>query len=422
MLNAANNEAITRTGPGTPMGEYLRRFWIPALGSHELAAPDCPPLRVRLLGENLIAFRTTFGEVGLVQNACPHRGASLFFGRNEEEGLRCVYHGWKFDTTGACVDMPSEPAESNFKTKVHATAYATTERGGIVWAYLGRAELRPELPHYEWTLVPEGHVRISRRVQECNYLQAIEGGIDSSHVPFLHGVLDPVRRSAPNQMYLYGDTAPRLRVTRTPYGFAYGAERNAEADSFYWRFTPFLFPFFTVIPGFTITPETPTDVDPRQLTYSGHGWIPMDDENCWMFTYSWNSGRPLAEDEGHPAHFVELDPRTRKATVNASNDYQIDREVQRTTTFTGIANGSLQDGAVQESMGPIFDRAKEHLGTSDFAIITLRNMYLEGVREVLEGGEPFVPNVPDAFRVRSVSAILNRGVPFLDGLQYMAVE
>lgn len=259
-------------------------------------------------------------------------------------------------------------------------------------------------------------------MQECNYLQAIEGGIDSSHVPFLHGVLDPVRRNSPQQKFLYGDTAPRLRVQRTEYGFAYGAERNAEDDSYYWRLTPFLFPFFTVIPGFTITQDQPTDTDPSSLTYSGHGWIPMDDENCWMFTYSWNESRVLADDEGHPAHFLDLDPRSLQATVNAGNDYGIDREVQRTTTFTGIANGSIQDAAVQETMGAIFDRSKEHLGTSDGAIIHLRNMYLEGVRTVLEGGEPFVPNIPDAFRVRSVSAVLNRNVPFVEGLKYMAVE
>jgi phenylpropionate dioxygenase-like ring-hydroxylating dioxygenase large terminal subunit len=422
MLTAHNNDLITRTGPGTPMGEYLRRFWVPALTSDELPQPDCPPLRVKLLGEELIGFRTTSGEVGLIQNACPHRGASLFFGRNEEEGLRCVYHGWKFDLTGACVDMPSEPTESNFKNKVHAAAYPTLERAGLIWAYLGPKDLMPpELPHYEWSLAKDGHVRVSRRIQECNYLQAIEGGIDSSHVPFLHGVLDPERQRSPGQRYLYGDKAPRLQVANTDYGFAYGARRNGDADSYYWRLTPFLFPFFTVIPGFTITPDQPLDVDPEQLTYSGHGWVPMDDENCWMVTYSWNPGRPLHDDEGHPAHFLAVDPRSLKTIANAGNDYFIDRDVQRTKTFTGIDNGSLQDAAIQESMGAVFDRTKEHLGTSDSAIIHLRSMYLQGAREILEGGEPFVPNKPEAFRVRSVSALLTRQVPFESGLEYMAI-
>src|SRR5690348_14739661 len=219
MLSAADNDYLCRVGPGTPMGKVFREYWIPAVRSDELPSPDCPPMRVKLLGEELIGYRTTSGDVGLIQNACPHRGASMFFGRNEEDGLRCVYHGWKFDFTGACVDMPSEPAESNFKNKVHTRAYPTLEKAGLIWAYLGPAELRPaELPHYEWTMVEEGHVKVSRRIQGCNYLQAIEGGIDSSHVPFLHGVLNPETQRAPNQMYLYYDKAPRLQVTKTDYG------------------------------------------------------------------------------------------------------------------------------------------------------------------------------------------------------------
>jgi len=420
MLSAKNNEQITRTGPGTPMGEYLRRYWLPAITSRELPSPDCPPIRLKLLNEDLIAFRTTSGAVGLIQNACPHRGASLFFGRNEEDGLRCVYHGWKFDVTGACMDMPSEPAESNFKTKVRARAYPTLEKNGLIWVYMGPADLMPDLPHYGWTQVPEGHVHFSRRVQECNYLQAIEGGIDSSHVPFLHGVLDPERRNSPQQRYLYRDLAPRLQVTKTDYGFAYGAQRNGDDDTYYWRLTPFMFPFFTVIPGFTVTPDQPSDVDPNMLTYSGHGWVPMDDNNCWMVTYSWNPGRPLTEGEGHPAHYVEVDDKMYSLN-NATNDYGLDREVQRTQTYTGIPNGSMQDAAIQETMGAVFDRTKEHLGTTDAAIIHLRSMYLDATRALLEGGEPWMPTDMSAFEVRSVSAILNRQVAFQDGLPYMAV-
>src|ERR671914_1053448 len=140
MLSKTDNEYLCRIGPGTPMGNFFRQYWLPALKSDELPAPDCPPVRLKLLGEELSAFRTTSGAIGVIQNSCPHRGASLFFGRNEEEGLRCVYHGWKFDQTGACVDMPSEPAESNFKNKVHAVAYPTHERNGIIWAYLGNRQ------------------------------------------------------------------------------------------------------------------------------------------------------------------------------------------------------------------------------------------------------------------------------------------
>src|SRR6516165_4486765 len=181
MLSREENEYLCRVGPGTPMGTLLRRFWMPALIATELPEPDCPPIRLRLLGEDLIAFRDTAGAVGLIQNNCPHRGASLFFGRNEEAGLRCVYHGWKFDTSGACVDMPNEPPEYRFGNKVRITAYPTREFGGLIWAYLGPPDQLPELPKIEWARVPESHRYISKRFQETNYLQAIEGGIDSSH-------------------------------------------------------------------------------------------------------------------------------------------------------------------------------------------------------------------------------------------------
>src|SRR5262245_63622576 len=232
MLTQQDNDLITKVGPGTPMGNLLREYWLPSAMSIELPAPDSPPLRLRLLGENLIAFRTTSGAVGVIANACPHRGASMFFGRNEEEGLRCVYHGWKFDVEGNCTDMPSEPAESNFKTKVHARAYPTQEVAGLVWVYMGPAELMPELPKYGWTQVPEANVHFSRRIQECNYLQAIEGGIDSSHVPFLHGMLDPKIRNSADRRFLYNDLAPRLIVQKTDYGFAYGAQRNGDDDTY----------------------------------------------------------------------------------------------------------------------------------------------------------------------------------------------
>src|ERR1043166_9757388 len=155
MLSPADNEYLCRIGPKTPMGDLMRQYWMPAIRSDELPAPDCSPLRVRLLGESLIAFRTTSGKVGLIQNACPHRGASLFFGRNEEEGLRCVYHGWKFDCSGQCVDMPSEPAESNFKTKIKATAYPCIERNNIVWTYMGPRETPPPLPDHPGNLSPD---------------------------------------------------------------------------------------------------------------------------------------------------------------------------------------------------------------------------------------------------------------------------
>src|SRR5665213_1585771 len=185
MLSREENELLTQTGPGTPMGRLIRRYWLPALFSHQLPAPDGDPVRVRLLGERLVAFRATDGRIGLIAEQCPHRTASLFFARNEECGLRCVYHGWKFDLDGNCVDMPSEPPESNFKHKVRIAAYPCRERGGVVWTYMGPPELMPDFPWLEWAEVPETHRFVTRHLQECNWLQAFEGGFDTSHLTFL---------------------------------------------------------------------------------------------------------------------------------------------------------------------------------------------------------------------------------------------
>src|SRR5205823_1048394 len=209
-----------RIGPGTPMGNFFRQYWLLAIRSDELPGPDCPPLRVRLLGESLIAFRTTSGEVGLIQNSCPHRGASLFFGRNEEEGLRCVYHGWKFDCTGQCVDMPSEPAESNFKTKIKAAAYPAVERNGVIWTYMGPREVPPPLSQIEANMVPNAEKgTISKIMRDCNYMQALEGDIDTSHLAFLHSGATRWEEEPAGRMtyYVTKGPAPRCLVRSTEF-------------------------------------------------------------------------------------------------------------------------------------------------------------------------------------------------------------
>src|SRR5688572_9854863 len=220
MLSAAENELMCRVGPGTVMGDLIREYWIRALAPDDMPAPDGPPLRIRLLGENLIAFRTTSGKFGLIQNACPHRGASLFFGRNEEEGLRCVYHGWKFDVAGACVDMPSEPAESNFKSKVHARAYPCVERNGIVWTYMGSRPTPPPLPDIEPNLLPAGEVVIQKALRDCNWFQGLEGDIDTSHLGFLHLGAVKLDDMKPGTFdyYLIKDRAPKFEVVDTEFG------------------------------------------------------------------------------------------------------------------------------------------------------------------------------------------------------------
>jgi phthalate 4,5-dioxygenase oxygenase subunit len=250
MLSKEDNELLCRVGPGTQMGNLMRQYWLPVMLGSELPAPDCPPMRVRLLAENLIAFRATSGRVGVVQDACPHRGASMFFGRNEAEGLRCVYHGWKFDAQGTCTDMPSEPAESNFKNKVRTVVYPCQERNGVVWTYMGQRQVPPALPQLEVNMLADESVRPVISMFECNWLQAMEGDLDTAHLGFLHlGSVEP-EDATPGSFdyYLVKDRAPRFEVVDTAVGCTYGAYRPAEPDTVYWRVAHYMFPFYTLIP------------------------------------------------------------------------------------------------------------------------------------------------------------------------------
>jgi phthalate 4,5-dioxygenase len=408
MLTREDNALLTQTGSGTPMGTLLRRYWIPALLPEELPEPDCPPVRLKLLGEQLVAFRDSAGKVGVVAENCPHRGASLFFGRNEESGLRCVYHGWKFDTSGTCVDMPNEPPESNFKHKVRITAYPAHDLGGVIWVYMGPPELQPELPALEWALVPESHRYHTKRIQACNWAQAQEGGIDSSHISFLHrdqgpGTVNALRRQVGGTDLSRRDTAPHFEIVGTPYGLLIGARRNADAENYYWRITQWIAPWYTMIPPFGDNP------------IGGHAWVPIDDETCLTWSFQWHPTRPLSEEELEPMRaglgiHMELIPGTYLPLRNASNDYLIDREAQRSgASFTGIRGVSAQDNAMQESMGKIFDRTREHLGSSDTAIIQVRRFLINHARSLGDGADP--PGVsPAQQRVRSVSVLIPRSV------------
>ncbi|WP_338450672.1 Rieske 2Fe-2S domain-containing protein [Niallia oryzisoli] len=410
MLTVENNQLLTQTGPGTKMGDVLRQYWIPALMAEELPHPDCPPVRVKLLGEELIAFRDTDGNLGLLDEYCPHRKVSLFYGRNENCGLRCAYHGWQFDTEGNCVDVPSEP-DSNFKNKVKIKSYPCEERGGVIWTYMGPPELKPELPEQEWMLVSDSQRYISKKVQQCNYFQGLEGGIDSSHVSILHsGSVGGIGVSGKSQSasLLGKDTAPRFEVVDTDYGLLIGARREADEENFYWRITQFLMPFYTMIPPFGGAPR------------GGHAWVPIDDDNCWVWTWSWTPDRDLTEEEvtqmasGAGIHPL-LIPGTFITQANPSNNFQIDRDMQRRgESFAGIFGIGMEDHAVQTSAGPIVDRSTEKLGTSDTAIIKARQCLLKAVK-LLENGEDLPALEPSSHHVRSASVLLPKGVPFQEG-------
>jgi len=414
MLTKADNELVTHVSPGTGMGEAMRRFWIPALLVKEVPTPDSPPVRVRLLGEDLVAFRDTNGQVGLLAANCPHRGASLFFGRNEESGLRCVYHGWKFDVTGQCVDMPSEPAESNFKHKIRATAYPCVERAGIVWTYMGPREKQPPMVDLVWTRLPEGHVWVSKTFEDCNWLQAMEGGIDTSHSSFLHS---RSHHHEPGEHDFRARTRnPRLEVLDTSYGFTYAGIRPLPGEGkSYLRVYQFVMPFHQMRSEASRHEHASLD---------GHVWVPIDDEHT--FVYNWKArrdGGPIPREEWeHAEHQMGRGPEDMlpgyRLKQNRANDYLLDREMQKSgVNYSGIPGTNTQDYAVQESMGSIYDRTKEHLGTSDLAIIAARRMLLQSARDVMAGHDPIGP-FEDASRARPAEMVLPDTESWQEAMQH----
>jgi phthalate 4,5-dioxygenase len=412
MLRKDQNDLLTQTGPGTPAGRLFRCSWIPVLLPEELPENDCPPVRVKLLSERLIAFRDSEGRYGLMDEFCAHRGVSLWFGRNEECGLRCPYHGWKYDVTGQCIDMPSEPEGSTFARKVKLTSYPLVERGGVLWAYMGPPDQRPPLPEWEFATVPASQSFISKRFQECNWLQAMEGGIDSSHVSFLHrGDLntDPLFKGARGNQYNLNDARPVFEVVESPGGLYIGARRNAENGNYYWRITQWVMPSFTIIP-------------PRgNHSIHGHFWIPVDDENCVTWSFDYHPTRALTGDEvaamraGKGIHARTI-PGTYLPLANKHNDYLMDRAAQKAgKTYSGIEGFAMQDASLQESMGPVVDRTKETLVSTDSGIIMARQRLLRAVKALMETGAT-PPGVEAAHqRVRSASVVLPPDQPYKDG-------
>ena len=402
------NDFLTRTGPGTPMGGLFRRYWIPALLAQELPEPDCPPVRVKLLSERLIAFRDTQGRVGLMDEFCAHRGVSLWFGRNEENGLRCPYHGWKYDVTGQCIEVPSEPVESGFCQKIRLASYPCIELGDAIWTYMGPRELMPPHPEFEWVRVPSSHRYITKRSQDCNYLQAMEGGIDSAHISFLHRYelrndsLHTGRGAA-----LAGGTDVRFEVVETKGGMLLGVRRPAEAGHLYWRITQWIMPFHTMIPPY------------GDNALNGHAFVPIDDESCMTWSMTHHPTRPLSERELDTMRnaggiHVRLIPGTFRPVVNKDNDYLMDRAAQKANkTYSGVKTIAMQDAAVQESMGPIQDRSKENLVSTDNGVIMARIRLQKAAAIAQQGGAPDGID-PATHRVRSASLVLPENASFLE--------
>ncbi len=418
MLSRADNELLTRTGADTPMGQYFRRFWQPVALSRELPVADGTPLRVKLLGESLVAFRDSKGRVGLVDERCPHRGASLYFGRNEDCAIRCVFHGWKFDLDGNPIELPNVPPGSDYHRTMRLKAYPTREFGEIVWAYMGPREQDsqaplPEVPQLEFGLLPASHRFVTKKLQECNWAQSLEGAIDTSHFSFLHmpapSVPSNANPDAPADekrlRWIRDDPLPRFSILEHEVGFVVGGARRADGEERYWRSAQFALPSHSTTPS-TLPGET----------HFGYTWVPIDDENCWIYTYAWNPDRPLGEAElakmksGHGV-IAEVDDNYLPVR-NRANEYLIDRCNQKTLTFTGVRGVAEQDAMVQDSQGRIADRTQEHLTAADAAIVRFRRLMLGGAKALAAGEEPVAPLRHQAYRLRSGSWIAAEGVPF----------
>jgi phthalate 4,5-dioxygenase oxygenase subunit len=377
MLSQENNERLCRIGPGTPGNELFRSLWLPALLSAQLPAPRSVPVRLKLLGEELIAFRDGNGEVGIVQANCAHRSAPLFFGKVEEEGIRCSYHGWLYDRVGQCIEMPSE-ANTGLCKKMKLRSYQVIEKADIVWIYMGDGPA-PAMPKFPWIDLPRSQRLATVWLQETNWVQGAEGEIDSSHVSTLHKTSQSVSSNRVHRTYTYSDPTPQLTAHDTPIGFMSIARRKAE-DQFYWRVTQWMAPMFSLIPS-------------AAWPIGGRAWVPIDDENTYCWDFSYNLGGDLPPqfmdfvDRGisfPPEYQYQAIHLNTGSTIDTwqprrtrRNDYLVDRARQQGIETTGIHGVNDQDRAMQEGMGRIVDRSREMLVAADFAVVTARRKILD---------------------------------------------
>jgi phthalate 4,5-dioxygenase oxygenase subunit len=405
MLSKKDNELLCRVGPGTPMGDLMRQYWMPAFISSELDV-DGWPRRIRLLGEDLIAYRDNLGRVGVVDENCPHRGSSMIFARNEEGGLRCAYHGWKFDCSGSCVDMPSEGPTSNFKDKVKIKSYRTQERNGIVWLYMGSRKDPPPLPDLEVNMDAwQGRPGIPfKYVRQCNWAQALEGDIDSVHLNFLHTKLD-----RPNPV-TGEDSNPHFEIVQTDYGHFFGARRTV-GDRYYWRINQFAMPFYTAVTG------------PFSKV-----WMPIDDYNTLVMEFSPSRPPDMPREYDDMANMSTArqpwgykpdEPMVPwgnwRLKADVDNEWLRDRSLEKDKLFLGIYSNPLQDSAVQVTMGAIYDRTREYLGTTDKAIITFRRIMIQAAKALRDKGE-LPPTIDSSalYAVRGFAAMLPKDVNWIE--------
>jgi len=407
MLSATDNAYLNTSEPNTPMGNYLRCHWHPVALSEEVAKPDCAPIRLKVMGEDLLLFRDSNGNTGLIEPFCAHRGADLFFGRNEECGIRCIYHGWKYDIHGNCIDMPNVPKDAAYHGKIKIKAYPTQEFADMVWAYMGPPDIQPfEVPQLEAGLVPPSHRYVTKRLVECNWTHSMEGALDTAHFSFLHMPAPAFRKDDSSNIaadesrirWLRNDPAPRFKIIDHEVGFLIGGARNADPGDHYWRLTQYMLPTHSITPS-----AMPNE------TYYGYTWVPIDDHSCWMYVYAWHPDQVISDEErkkyikGGYGQFAELGPGY-VPLRNRSNSYLMSREEQKTISFTGIRGIAEQDQMAQESQGYMIDRTKENLSPTDVGIIRFRKLLLQEAKAFAAGKNPDSPNKAKDYCVRGGGA------------------
>jgi len=390
MLTRAENELLCRVEGAAAMGRMFRRYWLPAVQSADLEAGGAPR-RVRILGEDLVAFRAADGNVGLLDENCPHRGASLVLANNVDCALRCLYHGWKIAPSGQILETPAEPDDSPLRHKIRAHAYPAYEAGGVVWTYLGPPANVPPRLDFHVTAVPDDHVVVLQVQLACNWAQALEGAIDSSHSNYLHAngirpaAAGAASRLRDDEMFIdrpSNDGQPRIECENTAYGFRYAAIRKPIVDADrnqYVRATHFIAPSYAMFPA-------PQGMDSLQA------FVPVDDEHTMLYFFQ-ASRAPVSAESRRKRHTrsgfrpgIDLDAEYRNVRNRANNWLQDREAMRRGDSFSGITGVNTEDLAVQEAMGAIYDRSKEHLGTSDVAVIRMRRLMLDAARAFAEEG------------------------------------
>ena len=401
MLSSEDNELLTRVGPDTSMGNLMRRFWVPILLGDEIGEPDSQPLRVKLLGEYFVAFRDTQGRLGLLDARCPHRGADLSFGLNEEGGLRCAQCAWKFDIEGNILDLPMEPEDSPLWKQGAATAFSIREFGGLVWAYVGPQDDVPDLPEFEWTRVSAEQRYLSRFAVECNYMQGVEGGLDAARV-------NALRQALAGEPLGLGDDEPAhtVEATATDYGLIVGTALDADGKApLDVQVTHWLMPFYTTAPA-----------DEKDIL-EGVAWVPIDDESTMAFAVTYNPKRRLTQKlladirRGKRIH-PQLAEGSVRRKRNKDNGYAPDGKPGYASFESRFASTFELAVACQETMGTIVDRSQETLGANDAAVESARKVLMTAAVDLMEGTVPVIVHHGEAYRVRSYAATVEQGTRF----------